>query len=309
MLSTISVEGTCYVRVLLSEPWALGVPACPDGGVSFHFVAAGECWVTDGDGTLHLGAGDLVMFPRACQHVVASTPDSADVPVHELPTAPATGATIDVGGRGPRTTLVCGGTRFDPPSHPLVETLPPRMLLGHREPAEADWLMAAVRLMSLEAVRPRPGTSLILGRLMDVLVVHAIRDWLERSDHGATGWLGALRDEHLGRALVAMHHEPHRPWTISSLAREATMSRATFAERFAAATGSPPLTYLTRYRMALATTLMRQQRLTPAQAAQRVGYGSHAAFSRAYKRVVGATPARARRLVDTDRRPDPSPPE
>jgi AraC-like DNA-binding protein len=204
------------------------------------------------------------------------------------------------GGSGERTLLLCGGTRFSPPDHPLVEALPETLLIRSGDGDDADWLASTLRVMALEATNPQAGSSTVVTRLVDILVIKAVRSWLQSEQEPADGWLGALRDPHLGRALVAIHRDPAAPWTVQALATEAAMSRASFSVRFTAATGMAPMRYVTRHRMSVATSLMREQGLAPAQAAEAVGYGSVAAFSRAYKRARGSTPARARR-GDADR--------
>jgi AraC-like DNA-binding protein len=292
VLATIGVEGSCFARLSLGAPWTLAFPDCPGGGVGFQFVAAGRAWVIDGDATWNLEAGDLVVFPRATEHLVAHHADPVDKPLL-MPALPGVHDAARHGGAGERTLLLTGGTRFTPAGHPLLDALP-RVLLVRRRETDDGWVSATLELMSLEAARHRPGTETVLTRLTDILIIHAVRRWLDDDRTSTHGWLAALRDPHLGRAMLAMHRQPAAGWTVHALAREAAMSRAAFAARFAATTGVAPMTYLTRHRMTLATELLRDHELPVEQAATAVGYGSLAAFSRAYKRTTGESPTHAR---------------
>jgi AraC-like DNA-binding protein len=130
-----------------------------------------------------------------------------------------------------------------------------------------------------------------------IVIIHAVREWLATSAGARDGWLGALRDPHVGRALARIHAAPDDPFTVASLAATDHLSRAAFAERFTALVGVAPMAYVTRHRMRVATELMRNRRRTPSEVARMVGYGSVAAYSRAYKRTVGVSPSAAARTA------------
>jgi AraC-like DNA-binding protein len=123
---------------------------------------------------------------------------------------------------------------------------------------------------------------------------------MEGCPEGACGWLQGMRDPHIGRSLAFMHSEPGRSWDLESLARSIGLSRAVFAERFARLMGDSPKSYLTRWRMHLASIWLKEERLTLAETADRLGYGSEAAFSRAFKRRFGVAPGGLKRQ---ERRP------
>jgi AraC-like DNA-binding protein len=158
-----------------------------------------------------------------------------------------------------------------------------------------EWLDPILKMLAHEARNPRPGSGVILTRLIDVIVVQTIRTWLEAQPPGAGGWLGALRDRQIGAALEAIHREPRRPWRVSQLACEVGMSRSPFAARFAALVGETPLRYLTRWRLHSATDLLLGTDQPVAEVARLVGYESEAAFSRAFKRAHGRAPLAWRR--------------
>src|SRR5262245_32119166 len=158
-------------------------------------------------------------------------------------------------------------------------------------------MQGTLRLMAAEARELRPGGEAVITRLADVLVVQAIRVWLETDPAARTGWLGALQDKQVGRALTLIHRHPARAWTVSSLARELAMSRSAFAARFTELVGEPVMTYVSRWRMQVAVGLLRDENATVAALAHRLGYRSEAAFARAFKRIVGVPPGSLRQTT------------
>ncbi|HWQ09335.1 MAG TPA: AraC family transcriptional regulator, partial [Holophaga sp.] len=195
------------------------------------------------------------------------------------------------GGTGERSVLICGGARLSgAAAHPLLAQLPEVLLVQKRVRAEFDWLRPTLEAMAHEVAHPRPGTMAVMTRLADILIVQAIRAWIASCRSADHGWLAALRDPQVGHSLALMHRQPGRAWDIEELAREVGMSRAVFAERFAALVGQPPKQYLTRWRMRLAGQWLQEEKVNLAQVAERLGYGSEAAFSRAFKRHHGASP-------------------
>jgi len=154
-----------------------------------------------------------------------------------------------------------------------------------------------VRLMAVEAGERRPGGEAVITRLGDILVVQAIRSWIETDPAARTGWLGALQDPQIGRAITLIHREPARAWTLASLADAVAMSRSAFAARFTELVGEPAMAYVTRWRMHLALDALKQQGSTVGELADRLGYRSEAAFARAFKRVIGTPPGAIRRAV------------
>jgi AraC-like DNA-binding protein len=148
--------------------------------------------------------------------------------------------------------------------------------------------------MSAEARELRPGGETVITRLADVLVIHAIRSWIAQDGAAQTGWLGALRDKQIGRIVSLIHREPERPWSLESLASEAAMSRSAFAARFTELVGEPAMRYVTRWRMNIALTRLKENKTTVGDLSRRLGYDSEAAFSRAFKRYIGISPGAAR---------------
>jgi AraC-like DNA-binding protein len=185
----------------------------------------------------------------------------------------------------------------------------PRVLrASDREGAPGGWLSRLMEVAEAEARSPRPGGEAVLGRLSELMFVEIVRRHLETLSPNRTGWLAGLRDPHVGRALAALHARPGEPWTIDALGHEAGLSRSALAERFTALVGEPPIQYLGRWRMQVASGLLATTHDGIAAIGGRVGYASEAAFNRAFKKLVGVPPATWRRLrprsgsVETERR-------
>jgi AraC-like DNA-binding protein len=194
---------------------------------------------------------------------------------------------------GPQARFVCGFLGCDArPFNPLLTALP-RVI---RVSDDANGTLAAyVRFALAESRVPRIGGQSVLGRLSELMFLHVVRRYLEGLPADKADWLAGLRDEPVGRALAALHRNPARAWTLQSLAREAGTSRSVLAERFSQFVGQPPIEYLTSWRMQLAANQLRSSTASVAEIANRVGYESEAAFSRAFKKAIGAPPSEWRR--------------
>ena len=194
---------------------------------------------------------------------------------------------------------MCGTVRFGhPAARNLVALLPPTVVIegapGSPSP-EAEWMHSTLRLIAAEGRELRPGGEALITRLSDILVIQAIRAWIAADPTSQTGWLGALQDPRIGRAMSLVHRDPAQPWSVASLAREVAMSRSAFAARFTDLVGEPVMQYVTRWRMQVALDLLRTEDVSVAALAARLGYESEAAFSRAFTRTVGTTPGASRR--------------
>src|SRR5262249_30084796 len=154
------------------------------------------------------------------------------------------------GGGGTPTTLICGAVRFDhPAARNLIEVLPPTIGLAASDSPQAEWMQSTLRLMAVEARELRPGGEAVITPLADILLVQSIRSWLETDAAAHAGWLGALQDRQIGRAIALIHAQPERQWTVASLAGELAMSRSAFAARFTELVGEPVMQYVARWRM------------------------------------------------------------
>ena len=286
VLAGLRLSTTYFVRAELSGPWGLELPA--SGRLSFHFVVAGRCWLGGAGEGRWLTPGDLAVVPHGGAHRVSDQPDRMVEDITALPRKELgrRSSLLRHGGGGTPVLLLCGRAVLDQADEPLVGQLPALLVLA----GPTGGALAAT--LAQEVASTAPGAETVIARLVDVLVVYALRAWLRSAPR--SGYLGALRDPHLGPVLARMHRDPGHAWSVAALAAAARLSRSVFAERFTATVGRTPMAYLTDIRMRLATTLLTDG-LAPAKVAARTGYDSVAAFSRAYKRTTGNSPAVIRR--------------
>ncbi|MEE6260826.1 AraC family transcriptional regulator [Plantactinospora sonchi] len=282
------------------RPASFGQRFPPIDGAGFHIVLQGSCWLFPPDGApIALGVGDVAFLPRGSAHGLAdsvSTPlVDASPSLVEVP--PTDDGGTPVGQRAANapaavTVMLCGAYLLDRSrTHPLLADLPEVIHLPARVGRRPE-LRAAVDLLCGELEQPRPGGDAMLPALLEVLLLHMLRAWFdERSAHGAAnGWAAVLLDPAVAAALRAIHGDPGRQWTVEELGRQAGLSRAAFARRFAALVGQPPLAYLTWWRMTLAARLLRDSDAPLAAIARKVGYSSEFAFAHAFKREYGSAP-------------------
>jgi AraC-like DNA-binding protein len=190
--------------------------------------------------------------------------------------------------------LLCGFIGCDrKPFNPLVDALPRMVHLPSR--GAEDWIAPVLQKTVMESRQNRAGSAAVLERASEMLFVDSARRYLESLPEGAPGWLGALRDRHVGKAIALMHQRPSDPWTVEELGHEVGLSRSALHERFVELVGQPPMQYLANWRIQRGALLLRETKATVATIALEVGYESEAAFSRAFKRLVGTPPATWRR--------------
>lgn len=290
LLSLVRLRGDLVYRAELAAPWAFGFPAGPS---HLYFVEQGALWIAVGsEPASHVVAGDLVLLPHGSGHVIADRPllrskrDPFAPPGFDPVRLQLTQA-----GAGEVTRFV--GARFEYESRPLppvIASLPSVIRIAGDGGRVPQWLEQMSRFLFGEASQPAPGSTLMVSRIIDLLVIRTLRSWAA-ANPGRAGWIGGAREERLGAVLTAMHAEPARPWTLDVLARTAGMSRSAFVARFTAAVGQAPLQYLTRWRMALAADLLRGGARTVAEVARLVGYRSEPGFSRAFRNLLGYAPS------------------
>lgn len=298
-LHFVRMNGAFYCRSELTAPWGLTMPPMP-GYMWFHVVTAGRLLLEAGpDDVRSLGPGDFSLVPHGAGHVLRS---DADAPVPDVLSLDRELVSdryeiLRHGGGGEPTTLICGAVRLDhPAARRLVDVLPASVHIDASDLTVTELMQGTLRLMAAEARALRPGGEEVITRLADILVIQAIRSWMETDPAARTGWLGALQDPQVGRAITLIHREPARDWTIAILADELAMSRSAFAARFTEVLGEPVMQYVTRWRMNVALDALRSEGATVAALANRLGYRSEAAFARAFKRVIGMSPGAVRRM-------------
>ena len=300
-LHFLRMNGAFYCRSELTARWGLTMPPMP-GYLWFHVVISGRLWLeTDADDAGWIQPGDLALVPHGEGHVLCSEPGAPAPGILDLEREQVSDRyeILRHGEGGAPTSLICGAVRFaHPAARNLVEILPRTIHIEAAGSARLDWMQSVLRLMAAEAGELRPGGEAVITRLSDILVIQAIRAWMESDPAAQTGWLGALQDPQIGRAISLIHRDAARDWTVASLADELAMSRSAFAARFTALVGEPVMRYLARWRMHLAVAALKDEGATVGELADRLGYRSEAAFSRAFKRVIGASPGAVRRSAD-----------
>jgi AraC-like DNA-binding protein len=301
LLMGMRLTGLDYHRIEVTPPFGLRFGTV-NGRAQFHFIARGPVFLRTGGGeAIHaMNTGDAVLLPRGGVHALVSDPDldGHDVASFEAdPLCRSVSAIKSCSGEGcpSKNALIFSGCmEFDLGSmHPLVGLMPEVMLVGtllDRYPEIPPMLDA----MEREARGGRAGFAGVLARLADVVSALVVRAWVECGCGDANGWVAALRDPRLGRVIAALHRDPGRNWTVAELATEMGSSRSVFAERFLSMTGMTPVRYLTELRMRLAAQWIASDRIPIEITAHRLGYGSQAAFSRAFKRVMGHAPGATR---------------
>jgi AraC-like DNA-binding protein len=301
-LHFLRMDGAFYVRSELSAPWGMTLDPMP-GYLWFHVVTTGAVLLeVDEEHSRWLHPGDVHLVPHGNGHTLRSEPGVPAPGVMELELEHPSDRyeILRAGGEGAPTTLICGAVRFDHPvAHNLVGILPQMIHIGASDGPRAGWMHGVFALMAAEAREFQPGGEAVITRLADVLVIQAIRSWIETAPAARSGWLGALQDRQIGRALALIHQDPARDWTVASLASELALSRSAFAARFTELVNEPVIQYVTRWRMQIAQSTLETQRATVAELADRLGYKSEAAFARAFKRVTGIPPGAVKPRVNS----------
>lgn len=297
-LHFLRMTGIFYSRCELTAPWGLTLPPFEDC-MMFHVVMEGELLleVDDAPGCT-LRKGELALVPHGEGHRLLSARNLPAPGLFDVPREPLSDKyeLIRLGGGGRSTKVICGVVRFDhPAARHLLALLPKVITVGGRSSTETEWIESTIRFIASEARELRPGGETVITRLADVLVIQAIRSWIELDPAARIGWFGALRDKHLGRALTQIHRHPTRRWTLASLATVAGMSRSAFAALFKRLVGESAVRYTARFKMQTAFVSLKEGSASIAEVASRLGYDSEAAFSRAFKRFMGVSPGSIRR--------------
>jgi len=310
VLRAVRLTGAVFFAIDASNPWVTEAPHASDIAphimpgvehvIEYHVVKTGSCWGgLVGEPAIQLEAGDIIVFPQGDSHVISSAPGmraTLDLTPHERASRSPLPVAISIdGGGSERVQLICGFLGCDArPFNPLLATLP-RVIHLRGNGEDGSVLRNLVELAVAESSTPKAGTDCILSRLSELLFIEVVRRYVAALPSGTGGWFAGLRDEQIGRALQKLHQRPAHPWNLEELAKEVGMSRSMLAERFTHFVGVPPIQYLAQWRIQLAAGLLRSNSSGLAEIAERVGYGSEAALSRAFKRWVGVAPALYRR--------------
>jgi AraC-like DNA-binding protein len=268
------------------------------GAACIHVVQEGSIDVAvEGQSKLRLSPGDIAVLPHPAKYTLTDGADRGAETAMQLEIdAAGVQSTVLRHGSGAIAARTISATfRFDNKGgvSPLLRLLPNIIHIARDADQSAHLIGDIAQFLVVEITQQEPGAALMISRVIDILIIRCIRTWA-KSLGPRQGWIGALADARVSRAVAALHHDLARNWSVEALASVAGMSRSRFAERFVATVGEPPLRYLHRWRLATASDLLRRSNLAVAEIARSVGYESEAAFSRAFKTMFGTTPRETR---------------
>lgn len=285
VLDVLGARVTRRTRMEAAGRWALAFPAIDR--LKFVALLRGSQWMLlPGRTPQLLSEGDVCLIGRTA-YAVASDPDMAPIDGQGLYDSPG----CDVARIGGDDTVGIGGTVTFAAADAdfLLDMLPEFMIVPRSSPASGA-IATVLALMGNEIERDMMGGEIVSARLADVLLVEAIRAYAGHVGRTEMGWLGALSDARLGRALRAIHEDVAQPWTVARLAGVAGMSRAAFSAEFTRRIGKPPLAYLRAWRLTIARAALMRGDTTVARTASEVGYTSQSAFGHAFRRAFGCPP-------------------
>jgi len=307
VLKTVRLTGAAYFDIAAQEPWSVHSPARElilprilpgaDHLIAYHAVTAGRCFAClDGGEAVPLEAGEVVLFTSADPHVMSSSagmraePPTADmIDIADAGLLPFQINLMNGGAVSAR--LVCGYLACDAkPFNPLLEALPPMIKAGDPRRNDNGWLGQFIHFAVAEVTEKRAGSESVLMKLSELMFIDVVRRYIEALPPQNAGWLAGLRDPAVGKALALIHSRPSFNWTIEGLARQSGTSRTVMAERFMRFVGVPPMHYLAKWRMQVASEMLNRNANIATITAE-IGYESEAAFSRAFKKMMGVPPS------------------
>lgn len=310
VLSAVRLSGSVFLEVTVTSPWVAEAPPAAQiahevapgaqHAIEYHVVTRGSCWISlVGDHAsepTRLSEGDIVVVPHGDPHVVSSAPGMRAEAALDMRRQETPLFVLTTGGDGPGDTdLICGFFGCDArPFNPLLDSLPRVIRFGRDPSAPHSLLDQFINFATAETSRKEAGSRSVLNRLSELMFVEVIRLYMKQLGDSNTGWLAGLRDPLVGRALTLLHARPAHAWTLEELASEAAASRAVLADRFTHLVGRPPIQYLTQWRMQMAAKRLADPTAKVAVVAHEIGYESEAAFSRAFKKLVGRSPSQWR---------------
>jgi len=305
VLRAVRLNGAYFYLVEAAAPWSVSAVAArelvprvlPEAEhlIPYHILTSGSCWGgVEGERQVLMSPGDVLVFPHGDAHFMSSAEGRrVDPGVHGTSPERYPG-TVHLGpDAGRDTSFVCGFLGCDVrPYNPLLASLPRQM---HVPRIASGWLSEFPRQAVAESRTARAGSETMLTRMAELMFVEVVRRYVEQLPPQRTGWLAGLGDPVVGPALSQLHEKPAHPWTLADLAHAVGASRTVLSERFSSVVGLPPMQYLTQWRLQLAAEKLARGTEKVAAIGAQVGYESEAAFSRAFKRATGQSPASWRR--------------
>jgi AraC-like DNA-binding protein len=307
LLRTVRLTGAAYFEITAQAPWSVRSPAREmmlpsilpgaDHLIAYHVVTQGRCFASlVGGEPVPVEAGEVVVFTNADPHVMSSSAgmraEAPSADMIEIASAGRLPFPINLMNDGaPSAKLVCGYLACDArPFNPLLESLPQMLKAGEGRRNDSGWVGQFIHFAVAEVADKRAGSESVLTKLSELMFIDVVRRYIETVPAQHTGWLAGLRDPLVGKALAMIHARPSFNWTVEGLARQCGASRTVLAERFVQLAGIPPMHYLAKWRMQVASELLNGNANMATIAAQ-VGYDSEAAFSRAFKKMIGVAPS------------------
>ena len=324
VLRVVRLTGSIFFTANLSDPWSVASPSSEviirhmprkvECISLFHIITEGQCWFkTENGKRFSLQKGSVIIFPKCNSHIMCSNLNIYPVPLMKLLTFENIAGLTDVeyGGNGDRTQFICGYLLCDQRFNPLLGAVPEVITLlrsnGITKASEEEsnskelpnalnidqdsWLDITLNHLQKEVKGKNMGSSTMITRLTELMYIEVLRRYMQGLPEKSNGWLAALRDHEIGRALRFLHAHPEKKWNVEQLASEVGVSRSAFAQRFTDLMGESPIRYLTGWRMQLAKSLLLRPDMNLSMVAERIGYDSDIAFNRAFKRYVGEPPA------------------
>lgn len=299
LLLGMRLRGIQYRRIHAGSSFGFAFKAKP-GCAYFHFLATGKAELLTENGVLQmLSAGNAVFLPQGSAHQIFSDPRVLvqDIDYCDVMALSNTICAVACSSGTPQTIFFGGCMEFDLGGlQGLVPLMPELMMIDATSQRYLE-LMPILTAMEQEARAGRMGDAGILARLADVVMAVIVRGWVECGCSNSSAFVTALREPKLSRAILALHRHPGRDWTVAELAAESGLSRSVFAKQFQEMIGVAPLHYAGELRMRIARTWLTYDRMSIENVADKLGYTSQAAFSRAYKRIVGVPPGYSRRVL------------
>ena len=315
VLRTVRLTGATFFDVVAKAPWVAEqpprewlLPKILPGAehlIAYHVITEGRCFANIvGEEPIAMEAARSSSSPTAIRMSCRAAQACVPIPAHRSK------LDADVPAADCRSSSIMGSTGRSRPSSSAASSpamrgrsirfwanLPPIITARDKQGSDASWLAQFIRVATIELAEKRAGGESVLAKLSELMFIEVVRRHLEDLPPEQAGWLAGLRDPFVGKALSLMHARPARDWTIEELAQDVGLSRSVLAERFVDLVGMPPMQYLAKWRMQIASGLLSNGSANIATVAAEIGYGSEAAFSRAFKKLVGVPPSAWRRRV------------
>ncbi|HWZ98873.1 MAG TPA: AraC family transcriptional regulator [Candidatus Dormibacteraeota bacterium] len=292
VFGSMRIQDAVYTRLETTAPWGFHYAGDTVPRIRFGLMVRGSALLKfkNQRQAIPLSAGDVFIFILSDEaFTIVDHPRSRVADYRELRKLEVD-CVIHYGGGGAPTTLVSGSFRMSAFDAPLISTILPRYLHLRLEQNRSHAFQSVLDLLAAETAQPGIASSRLISCLYESLFVYAIRAYTSNSAAPPKGWLAAMSDRQLSKAIQAMHSDIERSWSVALLAREARMSRSAFALRFRTVLGQTPLEYVTRWRMYKAGAMIRSNNMSFSEVASAIGYGSESSFSRVFRREMGLAP-------------------